>query len=377
VTGRERLLAACAASPVDATPAWFMRQAGGRLPAYLALRDRHSVLEIAKTPALCAEVTLAAAETLGTDGAVLFADIMLLVEAMGIAVELTDAGPRIDRPIRSAEDLRRLRSVDPAADLGFVLEAIGFVRTGIGDRAATIGILGGPFTLAAYLVEGAPSRDQVGARTLIHRDPTTWHALLDAIADASVGYARAQVAAGADVVQVFDTWAASLTAAEYESFVAPYTRRILAAVDVPTVHYTARSAALLSSIAATGPSVVAIDSRQDLGSARGRLGDCAVQGNLDPAMLMAGWAQAVDGADAVLAANAGRAGHVFNLGEAAPRDADPIRLRDVVSLVHERTAAATTSAQTPRAGAPARTVGPSHARRMVPDEGNEESHVPA
>ncbi|HEU4674114.1 MAG TPA: uroporphyrinogen decarboxylase family protein [Candidatus Limnocylindrales bacterium] len=341
MTGRERLLAACRGERVDATPVWFMRQAGGRLPAYRALRERHSVLEIAKTPALAAEVAAGAADVLGTDGAVLFADIMLLVEALGIGLDLTEAGPVVERPIRSAADLRRLRPLDADADLGFVLESIRLVRASLGERAAIVGILGGPFTLASYLVDGAASRDQIRARILMHADPGTWHDLLDRLTVASIDYARAQAAAGADVLQLFDTWAATLTAFEYEAFVAPYTRRILAAVDVPTVHYVARSASILAAVAATGPTVVALDSRQSLASARDRLGDRqAIQGNLDPALVMAGWRQAADGATAVLDANAGRPGHVFNVGEAAPRDADPARLRDLVAFVHDRTAAA-------------------------------------
>jgi uroporphyrinogen decarboxylase len=339
MTGAERLIAACLGRPVDATPVWFMRQAGGRLPAYLALRERHSVIEIAKTPALCAETTLAAVDALGVDGAVLFADIMLLVEAMGVEVELTSAGPVVGAPVRTTDDINRLRSVDPERDLGFVLEAIRLVRAELAGRAAVVGILGGPFTLAAYLIEGAPSRDQLGARVLMHARPADWHVLLARLADASVAYARAQVAAGADVVQLFDTWAASLTPAEYDEFVAPYSRRILAAVDVPTIHYVARSGALLPHIAATRPTVIGLDSRRSLADARAVLGPAvAVQGNLDPALVLAGWRQTAAGADAVITGNAGLPGHVFNLGESAPRDADPARLRDLAAYVHDRTA---------------------------------------
>lgn len=348
MTGAERLLAACRSEPVDATPVWFMRQAGGRLPRYSALRERHSVIEIAKTPALCAEVTLAAVDDLGVDGAVLFADIMLLVEAMGVPLELAASGPIVERPIRTTADVAALRTVDPATDLGFVLDAIRLVRAGLsgppglGGRAAVVGILGGPFTLASYLIEGGPSRDQLAARTFMHARPDDWHALLGRLTDASVRYARAQIGAGAQLVQLFDTWASSLTRAEYESFVGPYSRRIVAALtpDVPVVHYVARSASLLPAIAATGATVVGLDSRQDLGEARARLGSATpVQGNLDPALVMAGWRDAAAGADAVLAANGGRPGHIFNLGESAPRDADPRRLRDLAAHVHDRTSA--------------------------------------
>ena len=195
MTGRQRLLAACRGNPVDATPVWFMRQAGGRLARYTMLRARHDVLEIAKTPALCAEVTVAAVDELGVDGAVLFADIMLLAEALGVGVELTTSGPLIAQPVRSAPDVERLRAIDAEADLGFVLEAIARVRAALGERAAVIGLVGGPFTLAAYLLEGAPSRDQVHARSVMHGSPHMWHALLDRIATATAGYARAQAVA--------------------------------------------------------------------------------------------------------------------------------------------------------------------------------------
>lgn len=344
MTGAERLVAACQGRPVDATPVWFMRQAGGQLPRYVALRERHSVIEIARTPELCAEVTVAAVDGLGVDGAVLFADIMLLVEAMGVEVELSSAGPVIDRPLRTDEGVAGLRAVDPETDLGFVLQAIRLVREELGrrgDPAGVVGLAGGPFTLAAYLIEGSPSRDQVHARALMHAHPERWHELLRRLADATIAYLRAQIAAGAHVVQLFDTWASSLTVGEYSQFVAPHTARILAAVDAPTIHHVARSAAVLGAVAAAGGTVVGIDSRQDIGEARRRLGgDRAVQGNLDPALVLAGSALARRAAADVLAV-AGRRGHVFNLGEAAPRDAEPAVLRDVASFVHDHSAAET------------------------------------
>ncbi len=340
MTGAERLLAACRGEPVDATPLWIMRQAGGRLPGYLAMRERHSVMEISRTPELCAEVTVGPVDALGVDGAVLYADIMLLVGAMGVDVELTSDGPVIRRPVRSLADVQALRPVDPEADLGFVVEAIRRVRAELAGRAAVIGIAGGPFTLAAYLVEGAPSRDQLHARALMHADPATWHDLLERLTASTVAYVRAQEEAGAQVIQCFDTWAGSLTAAEYVGFVAPYARRILDAVAVPTIHHVARSSLLLDEVASAGGTVVGVDSRQDIAAARRTLGAARpVQGNLDPALVLAGSALARRGADEVLAAADG-SGHVFNLGEAAPRDADPTVLRDVARHVHDRSAAA-------------------------------------
>jgi len=341
VTGAERLLAACRREPVDATPVWFMRQSGGSIPAYLALRERHSVIDIARTPALCAEVTAGAAEALGTDGAVLFADILLPVEAMGVLLELTAAGPVIDRPIRTADDVARLRAVDVGTDLGFVAEAIRLVRSSLDDRAAVIGICGGPFTLAAYLIEGGPSRDHLATKRVAFGALDLWSALLDRLTDVSVDYVRAQAAAGAQVIQVFDSWAGSLGPADYDRLVAPWTARILDAIrstGVPAIHFAASGAALLERLAA-GVDVVSVDHGQSLADARRRLGpSLAVQGNLDPARLVAGRSALVAGVEAVLADAGGALGHVFNVGHAVPRETDPAVLRDVVSLVHERTA---------------------------------------
>src|SRR4051794_3800851 len=333
------MLAACRGERVDATPAWFMRQSGGSLPAYLAMRERHSVMEIARTPALCAEVTVGAAETLGTDAAVMFADVMLPVEAMGLEVELTSEGPVIAAPIRTAADVARLRPVNVEADLGFVLEAVGLVRRQLAGRAAVVGLAGGAFTIAAYMIEGRPSRDQMTARRLAHGDFALWSTLLDRITDVTVDYVAAQVRAGADVIQVFDSWAGSLSADAYARLVAPWSRRILDSVraaGAPVIHFAAFGANLLEALA-DGADVVGVDSTQSLASARGRLGKRAVQGNLDPARLSGSWADVAAAVAAVVAANGRRPGHIFNTGHAIPRDADPSRLADIVRLVHDLT----------------------------------------
>lgn len=344
MTGAERFLAACRGEPIDATPVWFMRQAGGQLPGYLALRERYSVLDIATTPELCAEVSAGAATTLGTDGAVMYADIMLLVQAMGVPLELASTGPVLGRTIRTDADVAGLRTPDPATDLGHVLAAIGIVRRELAGRAAVIGIAGGPFTLGAYLVEGGPSRDQLLARALILGAPHTWHTLMERLTAATVDYAVAQVGAGADAIALFDTWAASLTETEYRAAVLPYSQRIIAAVRGAgghVIHSMARSAPLLDAIADLGAGVIAIDSRQPIALARRRLGaGQPVQGNLDPARLLAGWASIETGARDVLDAVGGAPGHLFNTGEAIPRETDPALLRDLVSLVHDITAGA-------------------------------------
>lgn len=341
MTGRERLLAACRGEPVDATPVWFMRQSGGSLPAYLALRKRFSVMDIARDPGHCAEVTVGAAEVLGTDGAVLFADVMLPVVAMGVRLSLTTDGPVLERPIRTMADVRRLAAVDVEADLGFVLDAIRRARTALDGRAALIGLAGGPFTIAAYLVEGRPSRDQLTARRLAHARPDVWRALLDRITAVTERYVAEQVRAGADVIQVFDSWAGSVSPAVYDRSVAPWSGPMLAAVratGAPSIHFAASGANLLERLA-RGASVVGIDSGQSLDVARRRVAGMPVQGNLDPAVIAAGWPTVTAAVSEVLAAAGTTPGHIFNAGHAVPRDSDPARLRDIVDLVHERTTA--------------------------------------
>ncbi|MEO7118670.1 MAG: uroporphyrinogen decarboxylase family protein, partial [Candidatus Limnocylindrales bacterium] len=261
MNGEGRLLAAAALRPVDATPVWFMRQAGGSLPRYVALRERWSVEEIARTPELCAEVSLMPVDAYEVDGAVLFADILLPIAAMGVDLALTSAGPVIASPIRSVEDVATLRTIDPQADLAFVMEAIAMVRAGLSGRAAVIGVCGGPFTLAAYLIEGGPSRDQGMTRAFMYREPAAWDALMSHLTDALCAYVSAQVEAGAQVIQVFDSWVGSLGPGEYVRHAGPYSARVLAAAgDVPTVHFGVRTAGILESMAAAGGSVIGVDS---------------------------------------------------------------------------------------------------------------------
>ena len=335
--GQDRLLAAARRQAVDATPIWFMRQAGGSLPRYLTLRERYSVEEIARTPDLCAEVSVMPVEAYGVDGAVMFADIMLPVAAMGVDLELTSAGPIIASPIRSATDVARLRQLDPETDLGPMLEAIRNVRRELAGRAALIGIAGGPFTLACYLIEGGPSRDQARAKAFMYREPAAWAALMDRLTDALCVYVVAQIRAGAQLIQVFDSWVGTLGAADYVRFAQPYTARVLAAgSEVPTIHFGVGTAAILEQLAAAGGDVIGIDSRQSLRQAWARVGpDRGIQGNLEPARLLAGWSVVEEGTRAVLAEVDGRPGHIFNLGHAAPRETDPGLLRELVAFVHE------------------------------------------
>jgi uroporphyrinogen decarboxylase len=336
----DRFLRACRLQPVDATPVWFMRQAGRSFAAYRKLRERYGILELAKTPDLCAEVTLMPVEQLGVDAAVLFADIMLPLEPMGVGLRIEpEVGPIIDHPIRSAADVAALRQFDPA-EVSFTLDAIRLVRRALDGRAGVIGFSGAPFTLACYLIEGRPSRDFPTAKAFMYREPAAWHDLMDRLSVMVVAYLQAQVEAGADVVQLFDSWVGGLGPADYREFVQPHVRWIFSTLrNVPTIHFGTGSAALLELMAEAGGDVLGLDHRVSLADAWRTVGhDRGVQGNLDSARLLAGWDATRAGATAVLDEAAGRVGHVFNLGHGVLPQTDPDVLRRLVDLVHEQTA---------------------------------------
>jgi uroporphyrinogen decarboxylase len=336
----DRFLRACRHEPVDATPVWFMRQAGRSFAAYRTLREHYGILELAKTPDLCAEVTLMPVRELGVDAAVMFADIMLPLEPMGVGLRIEpEVGPIIDDPIRSPADVLALRAFDPG-EVSFTLDAIRFVRRELEGRAGVIGFSGAPFTLACYLIEGRPSRDFTMAKAFMYSEPAAWHGLMDRLSAMIVAYLRAQVDAGADVVQLFDSWVGGLGPRDYGEFVQPHVSRIFAALsDVPTIHFGTGTAALLESMADAGGDVIGLDHRVGLADAWQRLGhDRGVQGNLDSARLLAGWEATHAGADVVLEEAAGRAGHVFHLGHGVLPNTDTDLLRRLVDHVHEQTA---------------------------------------
>lgn len=336
----DRFLRACRLEPVDATPVWFMRQAGRSFAAYRKLRERHGILELAKTPELCAEVTLMPVHELGVDAAVLFADIMLPLEPMGIGLRIEpEVGPIIDQPIRSAADVAALRPFDPSA-VSFTLDAIRIVRRDLEGSAGVIGFSGAPFTLACYLIEGRPSRDFATAKAFMYREPAAWHDLMERLSSMVIAYLRAQAEAGADVVQVFDSWVGGLGPADYATFVQPHVKRIFDAfVDVPTIHFGTGTSALLELMADAGGDVIGVDHRVSLGDAWRRIGfDRGIQGNLDAARVVAGWEATDAGARAVLAEAEGHVGHVFNLGHGVMPETDTGLLRRLVELVHQETA---------------------------------------
>jgi uroporphyrinogen decarboxylase len=334
------LVRALRREPVERTPVWFMRQAGRSLPEYRALRERHSFFEVANTPELCAEVTLQPVRRHGVDAAVLFADIVTPVLGMGIEVELVEGvGPVVDRPVATMADVERLQVPDPEEAFAPVLEAVRIVRGELEPERALIGFCGGPFTVAGYLVEGRPSRDFVRTKSLMYREPAVWRALLERLAETFAGYAAATAAAGADAIQLFDSWVGVLSVPDYEELVAPYSARVLAAVDVPTIHFGTGTAHLLGSMAAAGGDAIGLDWRLPLDRGWDAVGSGrAVQGNLDPAVLLSPWERIEAGALEVLARAGGRPGHVFNLGHGVLPETSPDDLTRLVALVHERTA---------------------------------------
>jgi uroporphyrinogen decarboxylase len=316
-----------------------MRQAGRSLPQYREIRKRHGLFEVCRQPELCAEVTLQPVEAHGVDAAVMFADIMLPVLGMGIDVDLVEnVGPVVASPIASRADVDRLRVPEPEESVPFILEAVRLVREELGPERAVIGFCGGPFTVAGYLVEGKPSREFLKVKALMYGEPATWHALMERLADAFGRYVAGKVRAGADVIQVFDSWVGALSPGDYEEFVAPYSARILAAVDVPTIHFGTGTATLLGSMAAAGGDVIGLDWRIPLDRGWAEVGhDRGVQGNLDPAVLLGPWDRVERAAGDVLERAGGRPGHVFNLGHGVLPDTDPTALRRLVDLVRERT----------------------------------------
>ncbi|TMM14702.1 MAG: uroporphyrinogen decarboxylase [Actinobacteria bacterium] len=324
------LVRAARREPVERTPVWFMRQAGRSLPEYRALRERHPFFELAGTPELCAEVTLQPVRRHGVDAAVLFADIMTPVAGMGIGVDLVEGvGPVVAHPVASMADVESLRVGDPDEN---VLEAIRLVRRELDPGRALVGFCGAPFTVAGYLVEGRPSRDFARTKALMYREPSVWHALMERLTEQFAGYVAAQVHAGADVIQLFDSWVGALSAADYAEYAAPYSAHILAAVDVPTIHFgTGLTEPLLEAVARAGGDVIGVDWRLPLAAVPT---DRAVQGNLDPAVLLGPWDLVERAALDVLAHGAGRA-HVFNLGHGVLPQTDPDVLTRLTALVQE------------------------------------------
>ena len=334
-----RFLRACRREAVDVTPVWFMRQAGRSLPEYRKIREGHGMFDVMRTPELTAEVTLQPVRRHGVDAAILFSDIVAPLMAIGVDVDIKPGvGPVFGRPVRDEEDLAQLRPLEPEQDMPWMLEAIRAIVDELDPQVPLIGFAGAPFTVASYLVEGGPSREYGRTKALMLGRPDLWTRLLDALADMAIASLRAQVAAGARAVQVFDSWAGALDPATYAAHVMPASARIfagLADLDVPRIHFGVSTGELLGLMGEAGADVVGVDWRVPLDAGWARAGaDKAVQGNLDPAVLFAPWDVVEREARNVLTRAGGRPGHVFNLGHGVLPDTDPDVLTRLVELVH-------------------------------------------
>jgi uroporphyrinogen decarboxylase len=332
----DRYLRAALRLPVDVTPVWFMRQAGRSLPEFRAIRERASLVEITRDAALCAEVTLQPVRRLGVDAAILFADITTPFTGLGVSFEITPGvGPVIERPIASAADIERLRPFVPAEAVGPLLDAIRLIRAE--SPVPLIGFAGAPFTLACYLIDGGPSREFPRTRAFMHAEPAAWATLMTHLVDATIAYLAAQVAAGAQAVQVFDSWVGGLSPLDYRRSVLPSMRRLwagIARLGVPSTHFGVGTAGLLRLQAEAGGDVIGLDWRIALDEGWSLVGDRAVQGNLDPALLLGPWADVEAAASWILGLAGGRPGHVFNLGHGVIPETDPDVLLRLVELVH-------------------------------------------
>lgn len=330
-------LRACRGERTDRVPVWFMRQAGRSLPEYRELRDRYSILELCGTPDLAVEITLQPVGRHGTDAAILFSDIVVPLQAMGVDLDIKEGvGPIVYDPIRMSSDVDKLRPLHPEEDVPFVLDA---VRALVSELdVPLIGFAGAPFTLASYLVDGGPSKDHALTKALMYSDPKTWHRLMEVLAAAVLAYLRAQLAAGASAIQLFDSWVGNLSRIDFQTFAEPYVRHIMSGLEdlgAPRIYFGIHTGHLLERFAAVGADVAGIDSTVPLDDARALIGDSvALQGNLDPAVCLGSW-EVVEGRALDVLRRGGGRGHVFNLGHGVHRDTDPGTLTRLVELVHE------------------------------------------
>ena len=333
-----RFLKACRSEPTDATPVWFMRQAGRYLPEYRALRQKHSLLELCHKPELAAQVTLQPVERLGVDAAILFADILLPFEPLGLGLAFTAGeGPQITRPIREANQVLELPPVDPAADLGYVIEAVRLVVRALPPHVPLIGFAGAPFTLASYAIEGGATRNFAITKRFMYTEPRAWHELMRQLSELVGRYLAAQAHAGARAVQLFDSWVGCLSPADYATYVFPHSQRALqlaSDADVPVIHFGTDTATLLADFARAGGDVIGVDWRIPLDVAWERIGARAIQGNLDPVALLAPRAELERQVRDVLARANQRPGHIFNLGHGVLPETPVDHVRAVVEWVH-------------------------------------------
>jgi uroporphyrinogen decarboxylase len=336
------LLKAARRQPTPVTPVWLMRQAGRYLPEYRAMRERYSFLDLCRNPEAAAEVTLQPVRRFPVDAAILFADILLILEPLGVGLEFARGeGPVIHRPVRGEADVARLKPIDVASSVGFVFDTVRAVRRELPSRVALIGFAGAPFTVASYVVEGGASREYLHTKRLMYEAPAAWHRLLEILADATATYLNGQIEAGAQAVQLFDSWIGALAPDDYRTYVLPHTRAVIRALrpGVPVIHFGTGTATLLPLMREAGGDVIGLDWRVDLDRGWDAVGhDVGVQGNLDPALLMAKPAVFRDRVKQILARAAGRPGHIFNLGHGVHQHTPPEHVAALVDMVHELSA---------------------------------------
>src|ERR1700758_722331 len=342
-----KFVRACKLRPVDRTPVWFMRQAGRYMPEYRAVRKQHSLLEICKKPTLAAEVTVTAAEILGVDAAIIFADLLLPLEVMGLPFHFSAGeGPVIEKPVRSKEDIANLRT-DRAADLGYVSEAVSLVAKHFADRVPVIGFCGAPFTLASYMIEGGGSRNYVHAKKMMYNSPSEWDALMSKLVAVTSAYSAEQVCAGADAIQIFDSWVGCLSVEDYRRYVLPHVTAMVAQLKrtgVPIIYFGTDSATLLPAMKETGADVIGLDWRIPLDVGWRRLDHrTAVQGNLDPVLLFADWKELKSRAEDILHRATGRPGHIFNLGHGILPETPVENVKNLARFVQEFSASGSRS----------------------------------
>jgi uroporphyrinogen decarboxylase len=332
-------LQACRREPTPYTPVWLMRQAGRYMPEYRALREKVPFLTLCKSPDLAAQVTVEAVERLEVDAAIIFADILLIVEPMGVGLEFSQGdGPVIHRPVRSTADVERLVEADPAETVPFVFAAVRKARASLSPRIPLIGFSGAPFTVASYLIEGGSSRHYIETKRFMYNDPGAWRALMEHLVRVISAYVNGQIAAGAQAVQLFDSWVGCLSPADYQVFILPYMKRLIRSITpgTPVIHFGTETAGLLELMAAAGGDVIGVDWRVDLDTAWQRIGyDHAIQGNLDPIALFAPLEELRRQVGRVLTAAAGRPGHVFNLGHGILPQTPVDNVIALVEMVHE------------------------------------------
>lgn len=334
-------LDACNRKEPEHTPVWFMRQAGRYLPSYKALKGKMTVTDLSKDPSLASQAVVDAVDALGVDAGIMFADIMLPLEGMGVQFRIEEnLGPVVTKPIKSMDDVNALRALQPDQDVGYVLDGIEATLQKLDDRVPLIGFSGAPFTLAGYMIEGRPSRELELTKQMMYRQPETWHTLMGLLTTMVKSYLSSQVSHGVDAIQIFDSWVGCLSPRDYREYVSSYTREVIESLGgrVPRIHFCANSSALVEDFIETGADVLSVDWRLDISEAwRASEKRVGVQGNLDPVLAVAGGEPMRRGVGRILESSRGQRGHIFSLGHGVLRETDPENLREIVKMVHATT----------------------------------------